>query len=80
MNLFNFLNFFNTSKRFCIAAFCIFFISIMSIIIFFKTGNLNIIIVAFKSITILGGSYLTAQTISDKVGEWITSKKDNNEK
>jgi len=70
--------FFMKSKRFFITAFSILFISILSIIIFFKTGNIQIAQTAFQFVSYIAMTYLGLQTASDKLSDWIKGKNDNN--
>lgn len=63
------MDLFFKSKRFFLVAITVFFIIIMSIIIYIKTGSIEIIEKSFTTLSIIVGGYVGIQTISDKLTE-----------
>jgi len=69
--------FFINSKKFFITAFSILFISIISTIIFFMTGNIPIIQSAFEMIKWIVISFLGVEMTNNRLSQFINKNNEN---
>ena len=51
----------------------------MSIIVFFKTGNLDILSTGFKYVTYIASAFVGIQMISDRASDLLNNKEKKNE-